>query len=397
MKRIFITGLALLGLFQAYSQTTPTDSTTYKSQKLKIDEINLVSSYYKQDGDNSAVTGGVGTEELTDIANTIDVKLIRYNKAGKKQTFDVEVGIDRYTSASSDRIDLKANSSASSEDVRFYPSLSYMVENEEKGTTLGVGVSSSTEYDYQSFGGNVSYSKKTKDRSGEFTAKFQAFLDQVKMIKPVELRGGSGGSGTEARNTFAASLSYSQIINQNFQIMFLADVITQQGYLSLPFHRVYFNDSTGETDSNQESLPDTRLKIPLAIRASYFLGDNVIIRAYYRYYTDDWKLTSHTANIEIPVKLSPFFSLSPFYRYYTQSAIKYFKGYKEHDGTEEFYTSNYDVSQFNSNFLGMGLKFSPLKGVLGMKHFHTLEMRYGHYTRSTNMVSNIVSINIKYK
>lgn len=397
MKRIFITGLALLGLFQAYSQTTPTDSTGYKSQKLKIDEINLVSSYYKQDGDNSAVTGGVGTEELTDIANTIDVKLIRYNKAGKKQTFDVEVGVDRYTSASSDRIDLKANSSASSEDVRFYPSLSYMVENEEKGTTLGVGVSSSTEYDYQSFGGNVSYSKKTKDRSGEFTAKFQAFLDQVKMIKPVELRGGSGGSGTEARNTFAASLSYSQIINQNFQIMFLADVITQQGYLSLPFHRVYFNDSTGETDSNQESLPDTRLKIPLAIRASYFLGDNVIIRAYYRYYTDDWKLTSHTANIEIPVKLSPFFSLSPFYRYYTQSAIKYFKGYKEHDGTEEFYTSNYDVSQFNSNFLGMGLKFSPLKGVLGMKHFHTLEMRYGHYTRSTNMVSNIVSINIKYK
>jgi len=397
MKRIFITGLALLGLFQAYSQTTPTDSTGYKSQKLKIDEINLVSSYYKQDGDNSAVTGGVGTEELTDIANTIDVKLIRYNKAGKKQTFDVEVGVDRYTSASSDRIDLKANSSASSEDVRFYPSLSYMVENEEKGTTLGVGVSSSTEYDYQSFGGNVSYSKKTKDRSGEFTAKFQAFLDQVKMIKPVELRGGSGGSGTEARNTFAASLSYSQIINQNFQIMFLADVITQQGYLSLPFHRVYFNDSTGETDSNQESLPDTRLKIPLAIRASYFLGDNVIIRAYYRYYTDDWKLTSHTANIEIPVKLSPFFSLSPFYRYYTQSAIKYFKGYKEHDGTEEFYTSNYDVSQFNSNFLGMGLKFSPLKGVLGMKHFHTLEMRYGHYTRTTNMVSNIVSINIKYK
>ncbi len=387
----------MLGLFQAYSQTTPTDSTTYKSQKLKIDEINLVSSYYKQDGDNSAVTGGVGTEELTDIANTIDVKLIRYNKAGKKQTFDVEVGIDRYTSASSDRIDLKANSSASSEDVRFYPSLSYMVENEEKGTTLGVGVSSSTEYDYQSFGGNVSYSKKTKDRSGEFTAKFQAFLDQVKMIKPTELRGGSGGSGTEARNTFAASLSYSQIVNQNFQIMFLADVITQQGYLSLPFHRVYFNDSTGPLDSNQESLPDTRLKIPLAIRASYFLGDNVIIRAYYRYYTDDWKLTSHTANIEIPVKLSPFFSLSPFYRYYTQSAIKYFKGYKEHDGTEEFYTSNYDVSQFNSNFLGMGLKFSPLKGVLGMKHFHTLEMRYGHYTRSTNMVSNIVSINIKYK
>jgi len=179
--------------------------------------------------------------------------------------------------------------------------------------------------------------------------------------------------------------------------MFLADVITQQGYLSLPFHRVYFNDSTGPLDSHQEKLPDTRLKIPLAVRASYFLGDNVIIRAYYRYYSDDWKLTSHTANLEVPVKLTPFFSLSPFYRYYTQTNIKYFKGYKEHTAADEFYTSNYDLSQFNSSFLGMGMKFSPPKGVFGIKHFHTLEMRYGHYTKTTNMVANVISINLKYK
>ena len=394
MKRIFITGMALLGWFQAYSQISSTDSTGYKSRKLKLDEINLVSSYYKQDGDNSAVTGGIGTEELTDISNTIDVKLIKYNKAGKKQTFDIEVGVDRYTSASSDRIDLIANSSASSEDVRFYPSLGYTMEHEEKGSAFGVGLSSSTEYDYQSFGGNASYSKKTKDRNGEFTVRFQAFLDQIKIIKPIELRTGIGDSGTESRNTFAASVSYSQIVNQNFQIMFLADVITQQGYLSLPFHRVYFND---DIDPHQENLPDTRLKIPLAVRASYFFGDNVIIRTYYRYYTDDWKLTSHTANIEIPIKLSSFFSLAPFYRYYTQSAIKYFKGYKEHTTADEFYTSNYDLSRFNSSFLGMGLKYTPLKGVLGIKHFHTLEMRYGHYTKTTNMVSDIISVNIKYK
>lgn len=398
MKRIFITGLALLGLFQAYSQGTPTDSTAYKSKKLKIDEINLVSSYYKQDGDNSAVTGGIGSEELTDISNTIDVKLIKYGKTGKKHTFDVEVGIDHYTSASSDKIDPNTISSASSADVRFYPSVSYTVENEQKGNTFGAGVSSSTEFDYQSFGGNISYGQKTKDRNGEFVARFQAFLDQVKIIKPVELRT-SDGYGTEARNTFALSLSYSQIVNQNFQVMFLADVITQQGYLSLPFHRVYLvPDPIDPTDLPvQEKLPDHRLKIPLAVRASYFLGDSVIIRAYYRYYTDDWKLTSHTANLEVPVKISPFFSISPFYRFYTQSATKYFAGYAQHTADEEFYTSNYDLSKFDSNFYGSGLKFTPLNGIFGMKHLHTVEFRYGHYTKTTNMVSDIFSINIKYK
>src|SRR5258705_3025496 len=120
MKRIFITGLALLGLFQYQlrAQNVATDATSYQNKKLKVDEVNLVSSYYKQDGDNSAVTGGIGSEHLTDIANTIDVKLIKYGENGIKHTFDIEAGIDHYTSASSDMIDLSANSSASSSDIR---------------------------------------------------------------------------------------------------------------------------------------------------------------------------------------------------------------------------------------------------------------------------------------
>ncbi|WP_347069055.1 DUF3570 domain-containing protein [Flavobacterium sp. WV_118_3] len=392
MKRIFITGFALLGLLRAQAQT-PSDSTGYKSTKLKVDEINLVSSYYRQDGNNSAVTGGIGTEKLTDVSNTIDVKLIRYSKSGKKHTLDVEAGIDYYTSASSDMIDLQANSSASSSDIRFYPSFNYSIENEEKGNTLGFGLSSSSEFDYQSFGGNVSYSQKTKDKSGEFTAKFQAYLDQVKLIEPIELRTNGNHYGSASRNTFVGSLSYSQIINTNLQIVFLADIITQNGFLSLPFHRVYFTDGS----VHQENLPGNRLKIPLAVRASYFLGDNIVIRAYYRYYTDDWDIKSHTADIEVPVKISPFFSLSPFYRFYTQSAAKYFKPYEAHTGTDDYYTSNYDLSKFDSNFFGIGMKFTPIKGVFGIKHFNTIEIRYGHYSRTTALNADIVSINLKYK
>lgn len=394
MKRVFITGFALMGVLRATAQdTTPADSTAYKAQKLQLDEINLVSSYYKQNGNNSAVTGGIGTEKLTDVSNSLDLKFVKIGATGKKHTLDVEIGVDHYTSASSDMIDLSANSSASSSDIRVYPSFSYTMENDKTGNTLGAGVSSSTEFDYQSFGGNISFSKKTKDRNGEFTAKLQTYLDQVKMITPVELRPTLGNGSSEGRNTFAGTLSYSQVVNQNFQLLFQADIVSQQGYLALPFHRVYFNDGS----VHQEYLPDTRLKIPLAVRGSYFLGDNIIIRAYYRYYTDDWKLTSHTADIEVPFKISPFFSVSPFYRYYTQSAVKYFKPYGAHTGADEFITSNYDLSKFNSSFFGMGIRLSPPKGVFGIKHFSALEVRYGHYSRTTNLTSNIVSINIKYK
>lgn len=394
MKRLFITGFALLGLLRAAAQDQiPADSAAYKTQKLKLDEINLVSSYYRQDGNNSAVTGGIGTEKLTDISNSLDVKFVKYGKTGKKHTWDFEIGVDQYSSASSDMVDLSANTSASYSDIRFYPSVSYTREDEQKGNTIGVGLSSSTEFDYQSFGGNLSYSKKTRDRNGEFTARFQTYIDQVKLINPIELRPTIGNGGTEGRNTFAGTLSYSQVVNRNFQLLFQADIVSQQGYLSLPFHRVYFSDGT----VHQENLPDSRFKIPLAVRGSYFLGDNFIIRAYYRYYTDDWKLTSHTADIEVPVKLSPFFSISPFYRYYTQSAVKYFNGYGQHTGSEEFYTSNYDLSKFDSSFFGMGIRLAPPNGVFGLKYFSTLEIRYGHYSRSTNLTSDIISMNLKFK
>lgn len=393
MKKIIITGWTLMCLLQLSAQNKPQDSTAYKSTKLKIEEINLVSSMYQQHGNNSSVTGGIGTEKLTDISNTLDVTLFKYDKAGIRHNWNIEAGIDHYSSASSDKIDLQANSSASSADNRFYPSVTYSRENEEKGQTFSLGLSSSMEYDYQSFGGAIGFSKLTKSKNGEFTAKFQTYLDQVKMILPIELRGPGAPSGSESRNTFAGSLGYSQIVNKNFQLLFLLDVIQQSGYLSLPFHRVYFTDGT----VHQENLPDNRLKLPVSVRGSYFLGDNIILRGYYRYYTDDWKLTAHTLDLEVPVKISPYVSVSPFYRYYSQQGTKFFKGYQEHTAASEFFTSNYDLSTFDSHFFGAGIKFTPLKGIFGIQHLNTLEVRYGHYNRSTGLGSDIISINLKYK
>ena len=396
MKKIFLTAAAVFALLHSFAQTTPKDSTGFQSRKLKLDEVNLVSSYYTQDGNNAAVTGGIGSQKLTDIANLFDVKMVKYDAKSRKHTFGLEVGIDHYTSASSDMIDLQANSSASHADTRIYPSLSWSIENEKKGTTLAFGLSSSTEFDYQSFGGNVSFSTKTKDKSGEFTAKLQTYLDQVTLIQPIELRTNMMDHeqyGSAARNTFAGSLSYSQIINERFQVMLLADVVQQNGYLSLPFHRVYFKDNT----VHQENLPDSRLKIPLGFRANYFIGNNLIIKTYYRYYTDNWGLKSHTADIEVPIKINSFFSISPFYRYYTQTAAKYFAPFQTHTAADQYYNSNYDLSKFSSDFYGAGIRLAPPKGVLGMQHFSMLEIRYGHYAKNINMSSDIISLNIKYK
>jgi len=133
-----------------------------------------------------------------------------------------------------------------------------------------------------------------------------------------------------------------------------------------------------------------------AVKDSHFLGDNVIIRTYYRYYHDTWGLSAHTASIEVPIKITPFFSVSPYYRYYVQTAVNYFAPYSTHTKQETYYTSNYALSAFSSQFFGAGIRIAPPGGI-GGKTFNSLEIRYGHYTQTTDLSSNVVSVAFKFK
>jgi len=403
MKKIYLHVLFMyFGILSTYAQTRPepakADSSKYQSRKLKIDEINLVSAYYHQDGNNSAVTGGIGTEKLSDFANTIDLQMSKFNKRGRKNTFLFELGVDHYTSASSDKIDPSTISSASSADTRIYPSLNWTHSNEETGNSFGFTGSYSTEFDYQSMGAAFNLTRLSKDKNTQFDFKLQAFLDQWTVILPIELRTGNTGKGheqydTAPRNSFSASFSLSQVISQKFQASLILEPSYQKGLLATKYQRDYFTDGS----LRSETLPDKRYKLPIGLRMNYFLDDRFVIRTFYRYYMDNWGIRAHTAELEIPVKINSFFSVSPFYRYNNQVGTKYFAPYGQHSPSEQYFTSDYDLSTLTSDFYGAGIRFAPPKGVFGWQRLNMLELRYGHYSRSTSLVSNIVSLNLKFK
>lgn len=383
-----------LSILSAFSQTSTVADTAYKSRKLKIEEINLVSGYYQQDGNNSAVTGGIGTEHLTDLANTFDLTVSRYGrKSYIKHQYNFELGVDTYTSASSDKIDPSTISSASMSDIRIYPSLSWNIENEQKRTNMGIVASFSNEYDYTSVGGGLNFSKSSKDKNTEVAVKLQAFLDTWKVIYPIELRGGSNLLSRSPRNSFSASFAVSQVINKRLQALVMLDPTYQEGLLATKYQRVYFTDNTVQS----ETLPESRYKLPIGLRLNYFLGDRIILRSFYRYYTDNWGIKANTFELETPVKITPFVSLSPVYRFYNQSQADYFAPYAEHKISESYFTSDYDLSKFNSNFFGLGIRLAPPKGLLGLDHLKSMELRYGHYSRTNGLNSNIISMALKIK
>lgn len=401
MRILFLSVLGMyISILGAFSQNAK-DTTQY-SKKLQLEEIDFVSGYYHQNGNNSAVTGGVGSEKLTDLTNSIELKLFSYDKKQRKNQFGLELGIDHYTSASSDKIDPKTISSASKDDTRMYPSIAWSRENEKKGTTFGIKASHSREADYISYGAGVHFSKTSVDKNTELSIGVQAFFDTWKVIYPVELKPDGYGTGAKndkrpldesPRNSYTASFAYSKIINKKFQVSIIADPTFQRGLLATRFHRVYFTDGS----MKMENLPENKLRVPLGFRGNYFFGDHVILRSLYRFYFDDWGMNAHTVELETPVKVSSFLSLTPFYRFHTQTAAEYFATFSQHDPGEAFYTSDYDMSALNSHFYGMGVRISPPKGIFGARFWNMLEIRYGHYDRSTGLQSNIISLHTKFK
>ncbi|MBT8299208.1 MAG: hypothetical protein KJO52_12815, partial [Maribacter sp.] len=74
---------------------TQEDNTgSYQKRVLETAEIELLFSYYDQDGQNAAVSGGEGTEELTDATSSIVVKI----PLNPDDVLTVDAGISAYSS-----------------------------------------------------------------------------------------------------------------------------------------------------------------------------------------------------------------------------------------------------------------------------------------------------------
>ena len=353
-------------------------------------------SYYTQDNDHSAVTGGLGTEDLQVYATQIAVD----HQRDSSNSFHFDAGLDVISSASTDNIDFN-KSSASKVDARTHLNTGYNHRFKKTGTALGASGSFSIESDYTSFGTSLYFSRLNPSRSREISMTLQMYFDDLrwgrlhdghpeKLIYPSELRHKEWFDHYR-RDSYNLELGYFRVINRRMSIGIYPGVAYQSGLLSTPFHRVYFSDSVRRV----ENLPLSRLKVPIGVQLNTFVGGRWVVRTNYRFYWDDFGVVAHTLNLEAAFKMSRAFTVTPFLRMYAQTDADYFKGYKEHKGSEQFYTSDYDLSKFTSLKPGIGIRFAPYSGN-ERTTFNAIELRYAFYERSDGMRAQTVTLFINY-
>lgn len=436
LKKIILPAFILMS-FLTFSQEQNETSQSYKKRVLETIEVDILSSYYSQDGGNAAVSGGLGTEELTDATGTIIVSI----PLNEDDVLTIDAGVSAYTSASSSNVGpfdgnsaadpFVASSGASSADTWANFTTSYSHTSDDRNQIWSALASVSAEYDYFSIGFGGSFTKLFNERNTELSIKGSVYLDSWTAIYPTELRSfaptGNGLANgffldntitgnvdyspiftpfeNENRNSYNLGFGFSQILHKNVQGFLSLDLVQQQGLLSTPFQRVYFADVADSFIENfqladaVEQLPDSRFKIALGGRLHWYLSDRFVLRTFYRYYSDNWGLNSHTANIELPIKLTDKFTVYPSFRYYQQTAANYFRPYETALSTEEFYTSDFDLSKYVANQFGMGVSYTDIftKARVWKFGLKRIDLKFYKYDRDTAFTSSIITAGFKFE
>lgn len=395
-----------------FTQEKPQDTIAYKTRVLESAEVDILMSYYTQQGNNAAVTGGIGTEELIDLTPTIVVSI----PLSDDEVLIVDASISAYSSASSsnvnpfdgaDRADpYIASSGASKSDELITFKADYSHSSNDRDDIWSTNIAIASEYDYFSIGFGGSYSKLFNEKNTEVSISGNVFLDTWNAIYPYELRDDPSFIPFEnvSRNSYTLGLGFSQILSKKLQGSLLLDIIHQNGLLSTPFQRVQFADVADVVvqeftyADDVERLPDSRFKIAAGGRLHYYINEIVVARTFYRYYTDDWGVRSHTASIEVPIKITDRFTLYPTYRYYMQTEADYFAPFNQHLSVEQFYTSDYDLSDFNAHQYGFGISYADIFTKLHIWKFglKSIDLRFNQYERSTGLSASIISGGFKF-
>lgn len=359
--------------------------------------IDIVYNQYFQNGNNSAVTGGIGTEELYVYGPSLNIKRIK-----NLHSFNINLGADVITSASTDNIDFVV-SSASKIDSRVYINGKYEKYFKKLDCTFFGGAGLSIESDYFSLGSKLGIIKESKNRLSQYNLEFQMFNDDlrwgrvspnyfrpVKLIYPVELRYKEWYDVVK-RNTYNLKIGWNRVLNKRNILGLYSDVSFQSGLLATPFHRIYFSDGTEAV----EQLPKERWRFAFAFKLNSFIGGRVVVKNAISPYLDNFGVLSLALQNETLLKLNHKLFLLSNIRVFAQKESFYFNKIFAHDKNELYYTSDFDLSTFQTLDLGLGLKLVPDQSNSKKVFFNSLTIRYNFMYNTRGLIGHMVSLAIQ--
>lgn len=233
------------------------------------------------------------------------------------------------------------------------------------------GANISKENDYESLGVNgkaLIYADSTKNRS--YSIGVATLFDKTLTFEKYQASGNSQKWDDIFTGNMEAGLS--QTFTPNYYMVFTGYAGYRSGYLSNHYltvlREVDINNngtiSDDEVFLGQDSRPDTRLYGGINIQAFWTITDEVVVRPRYKWFQDDWNVSSHQIGAKMNWKITDSITLAPGYFWYTQGAASFYRDPSSSDNTfaaTGYATSDLRLGDFTANSYEIGLSYRLFK------------------------------------
>ncbi len=346
------------------------------------------------------------SDESTSIENTITQEIVlregfnyfvdpfngdfnvkpEFKKEGKVRTIEEFIGFSVDETATTKQV--KAEQPRESRNMPILGANLYLGP-----VTLGLSGGFSNEPDFNSAFGS-------SNLSWEFNNKLSAISLGYSLTSNEITRSGGHGSGhhsgfgevldeTSTFNSFTGG--FSQVLSKNTLLQLNAGYTAQRGYLSNPYKFVYVRGEV-TADEYYNLLEETQLddgdwakytdlevvgidvfrEVRPEDRDQWFFATQLnqhipaldaSVHFNYRYYTDSWKIRSHTFELDWYQSLPFGMTVTPHVRYYSQSSAEFFGPYFLAPREDGHYSSDYRLSSYGKVSSGLSVSKQFAKGV----------------------------------
>ena len=251
--------------------------------------------------------------------------------------------------------------------------------------TLGVDVSS--ESDYESKTGSVEYLHYTdKSHNRAIIAGVGATFNEI-LNRGVDVE--SGASREESSNSFNFELGLSQVLTQKSSMKATAFAIKDSGYLTNPHANVVRDYNRANRRLTTEIRPDSRMAYGADVQLATKVLKDVSLLTEYRYYSDDWQITSNTFDSNLYYKLNKSFTFGTGLRYYNQTGASFYNGAKDYFSNQQYASSDERLSSFSAYTYKGSIDFKQTKKL-------SYNLATELYKQSTGLKATSVLIGAKY-
>jgi hypothetical protein len=259
---------------------------------------------------------------------------------------DVMYTADIWTSAS---IDIRTSASKPITEQR--DELGGRVRQTLGDTTLDGSYRFSIEPDYVSHGAALGLDQNFADNSTTLALSAHATVDRVG-------RAGDPAFDEPAQHA-GLRASWTQILDRYTFVQLVDEAGYSHGYLSSPYRFVGLGSGDGSCrepsrDCLRENNPDSRLRNAVALIARRALSDQVSTGLSYRFYSDSWRLLSHTLEADVSWAPNMRTRLALRYRLYGQTAaVHYAPRFVSRAGAGRYYSRDKELSPLISQRLSL--------------------------------------------